>query len=251
MTSSPPTALETALYNGVPGSPPRLAAANSLATAVALSASAGFLDGFAYIGHGHIFASALTGDMVLLGVALTQSSSKALSYVYPLLAYVAGVVAANLLGRPGVRRRLPASLHFVTLLIEIVVLAAIPLLAGVLNDQILVAVITVSTAMQNTSFRNIGTRTYNSVIMTGNLQAFSNALVLGAGSGARAAREQALDLSLVLASFILGAGLGAYLTPRFGDFATLAPALLLLALAAALFWSADSRPVDGSSVSSQ
>ncbi|MDR3461385.1 MAG: YoaK family protein [Beijerinckiaceae bacterium] len=249
MPSSPPIALEPPLGNDFSGSQPRFAAANSLAAAVTLSASAGFLDGFAYVGHGHTFASAMTGDLVLLGIAMTQSSSKALAYVYPLLAYVVGVIAANLLGRPGVRRRLPASLHFVTLLAEIVVLAAIPMLAGTLNDRILVAVITVSTAMQNTSFRNIGTRTYNSIIMTGNLQNFSNALVLGTEPDGQAARGQVLDLGLVIASFVSGATLGAYVTPRFQDFATLVPALLLSSLAAALFWSSDSRPAKGSGAS--
>ncbi|MGD0633574.1 MAG: YoaK family protein [Beijerinckiaceae bacterium] len=251
MTSSPPTAFEPELNQGFPRPRPRFAAANSLAAAVALSASAGFLDGFAYAGHGHTFASAMTGNMVLLGIALTQSGSKALAYVYPLLAYVVGVIAANLLGRPGVRRRLPASLHFITLLAEITVLAIVPFLPGSLDDHILVSVITVSTAMQNTSFRNIGTRTYNSVIMTGNLQSFSNALALGVWPGDRAAREQVLDLGLVIASFVLGAALGAYVTPRFQNFATLVPAILLLALAAALFRSPDSRPMEGSGASSQ
>jgi len=208
---------------------------------MALSVSAGYLDGFTYIGHGHTFASAMTGNMVLLGVNLALSGAAALSYFYPLLAFVFGVIVANLLGRGEVRRHMTLSPHFVTLFVEILVLTGVAFLATGIDDHIIVAVVTVSTAMQNTSFRNIGTRTYNSIIMTGNLQNFSNSLATGVWPGDRAAREQVRDLGAVLLSFIIGAVLGTLATPRFGDRATLAPATLLVVVALALAFSADDR----------
>jgi uncharacterized membrane protein YoaK (UPF0700 family) len=240
MTSSRPTAPEaSADENPLPQ--PRLIAANSFAAASVLSVCAGFLDGFAYIGHGHRFASAMTGNMVLLGIMLTQSLPKALSYAYPLVAYIVGVFIISLLEHPGAKRYLPYALHLMTLLLEIVVLVIIPFLPGAIDDHIVVSVITISTAMQNTSFRNIGTHTYNSVIMTGNLQNFTRTLARGVWTKDRAARAQLRDLGLVITSFILGAGLGAYATPRFMNFSTLVPAVLLLILAVVLFRSSDGR----------
>ena len=217
----------------------RFAVANSLATALALSLSAGYLDGFTFVGHGHTFASAMTGNMVLLGVNIAQTGPKAAAYVYPLLAFIFGVILANLLARPGFRRHSPVSPHSITLLIEIAVLTAVAFLPAGLEDHVVVSVITVSTAMQNTSFRNIGPRTYNSIIMTGNLQVFSNALATGIWPGDKAAREQVRDLGAVLTSFVAGAAFGALATPRFGNHATLAPAGLLVALAIALALSSD------------
>jgi uncharacterized membrane protein YoaK (UPF0700 family) len=234
MTSAPPPVLDPSTRSALPKGRPHPAAANGIAAAGVLSACAGFLDGFAYLGHGHIFASAMTGNMVLLGITLAQSLPKALAYALPLLAYAVGVITVSLLEHPRARRWLPGSLHFMTLVIEIAVLTVIPFLPGNLDDRTLVSLITASTAMQNTSFRNIGTRTYNSTIMTGNLQNFSNALTRSAWAANAAARAQLRDLGFTLTSFICGAVLGAYVTPRFGNFSTLVPALLLLALAAAL-----------------
>ncbi|WP_158806689.1 YoaK family protein [Beijerinckia sp. L45] len=225
------------------GRRPHFTAANSLAVAMALSLSAGYLDGFTFVGHGHSFASAMTGNMVLLGINLAALTPEALGNLYPLIAFVFGVISANLLLRKGVRSHLPFSPHFTTLLIEIAVLAGVAFLPGTVDDHILVAVVTVSTAMQNTSFRNIGTRTYNSVIMTGNLQAFSNSLAVGVWPGEAAAREQVRDLGAILTSFVVGAALGAVATPRFGNHATLAPAALLAVVAVALIFSSDDESV--------
>jgi uncharacterized membrane protein YoaK (UPF0700 family) len=241
--SGEPLATATPAAKTAAAGRPRFTAANSLGTAMALSLSAGYLDGFTFVGHGQSFASAMTGNMVLLGVNLAKLAPDALGNLYPLIAFVFGVISANLLLRDSVRRHLPFSPHFTTLLIEIAVLTGVAFLPGGVDDHILVAVVTVSTAMQNTSFRNIGTRPYNSVIMTGNLQAFSNSLAAGVWPGDGASREQVRNLGAVLTSFILGAALGAVATARFGNLATLAPAGLLAIGAVALIFSSDDDSV--------
>src|SRR6185437_11215017 len=51
--------------DGAPaGAPPE----SSVAVACLLSLSGGFLDAFTYIGHGGVFANAMTGNVVLMGV---------------------------------------------------------------------------------------------------------------------------------------------------------------------------------------
>lgn len=214
-------------------------AANSLATAMALSASAGYLDAFTYIGHGQVFASAMTGNMVLLGINLAALNRDTMGYVYPVLAYVVGVFVAHVMMRERVRRHLFGRPHVVTLLLEIAVLLGVAFWPFQLADKALVSIITVSTSMQNTSFRNIGTRTYNSVIMTGNLQNFSNALAAGVWPFTPARLAEARDLGGVVGSFIGGAVLGALLTPRVGLHAIVPPAGLLAIGAVLLLLSHD------------
>lgn len=217
----------------------RFPAANSLATAMALSVSAGYLDAFTYLGHGHVFASAMTGNLVLLGVSAAALDAKALTYVLPVLAYVAGVILANVMMRKRVRRALFGQPHVVTLLLELVVLFSVAFGPFRLADNVLVPVITISTSMQNTSFRNIGTRTYNSVIMTGNLQNFANLLAAGTWPFTPAKLAEARDLGGVVGSFAAGAALGAVATPHLGLHAVLLPAGLLLIGAILLLLSSD------------
>jgi uncharacterized membrane protein YoaK (UPF0700 family) len=206
----------------------RVPGAKSLPTAMALSASAGYLDAFTYVGHGKVFASAMTGNMVLLGIHIA-SRHDVLTYMIPILAFVVGVMLAHVMLRATVRRVLFERPHVVTLFLEIVVLLVVALAPLHLDDKTLVSAITISTAMQNTTFRNVGARTYNSVIMTGNLQAFSNALAGGLWPWSAATIAEALDLLAVIVSFVSGAALGALLSPSLGLHAVLVPAGVLAA----------------------
>ncbi len=208
--------------------------ADGLACAVVLSLCAGYLDAFTFVGHGHSFASAMTGNMVLLGIGIGHRTPETLGPLVTLLAYAAGAAIAGLVGRPGVRRLLPLPAYFASLLVEVAVLGVVAALPDGFNDHLLVAVVALTTAVQNTTFRTLGARPYNSVIMTGNLQNLAKALVGDAWTGDREARRAARDLLAVIASFVAGAVAGAAATPRFGNLAAAVPAMLLAALAAAL-----------------
>ncbi len=222
------------------GSPARAAAPSppllrpdSLATAVVLSANAGFLDAFAYVGHGHVFASFVTGNMVLLGIYLAGERSIGL-YVLPIVAYVAGVVVAQVLMRERVRHVLRGRSHLAALAVEIATFGAVARLAHNLDDHLLVPLITFTTAVQNTMFRNLGARTYNSAFMTGNLQVLTGAILAGLTPPSAAKLAEARDLGAVILGFTGGAFGGALLTPRFHLDALFAPAALLATLALAL-----------------
>ena len=202
-----------------------------------LSFSAGHLDGFTYTAHGQAFASAMTGNLVLLGISLTGASPTTLAHLFPLLAFLCGVVLADILGRDAVRRHLLVSPHAVTLLFEVAVLTGIAFAPVVLEDRLLVALLTLSAAMQNASFRTVGTSKYNSIVMTGNLQTFSNSVVLGVTSRDRAAWTHVRQLGFVALAFLVGAVSGSLVTPHIGDRATLVPATMLAVVAGVLIAS--------------
>ena len=58
----------------------------------------GFLDAYTYICRGHVFANAQTGNLVLLGVYLTNGDwSKAFHYFMPVLAFVLGILICEMI----------------------------------------------------------------------------------------------------------------------------------------------------------
>jgi uncharacterized membrane protein YoaK (UPF0700 family) len=60
-----------------------------------LATAGGFLDGFTYVGHGHVFANAMTGNVVLLGISFMSGSwDTAFNHLPPILAFLLGISAA-------------------------------------------------------------------------------------------------------------------------------------------------------------
>ncbi len=65
---------------------------------ILLAVVGGFLDAYTYICRGHVFANAQTGNIVLLGVHLTnQNWGKAFYYVLPILAFVLGIFVCEMI----------------------------------------------------------------------------------------------------------------------------------------------------------
>ena len=82
----------------------------SLAVAALLAACGGFLDSFTYLGHGHVFANAMSGNVVLLGVnAASGKWSQSLAHLRPILAFLLGVAVAQCFRLPRFRGRMPAA----------------------------------------------------------------------------------------------------------------------------------------------
>ena len=61
----------------------------------------GFLDAFTFLEKGHVFANAMTGNVVLLGVfTATGNWLQAGGHLLPILAFSVGIVVAEILKRP-------------------------------------------------------------------------------------------------------------------------------------------------------
>jgi uncharacterized membrane protein YoaK (UPF0700 family) len=65
--------------------------------AAALCLIAGFVDAIGYFDLGHVFTANMTGNTVLLGVALVKADGIALTYAATIAAFCFGVVAATVL----------------------------------------------------------------------------------------------------------------------------------------------------------
>lgn len=200
----------------------------TLEVAALLTVSGGFLDAFTWVGHGHVFANAMTGNVVLLGVFATAGNwPQAWRHLPPIVAFICGVLTARLIGHRSPRPllRYPG---LASLLVEIVFLCGAAWLPASFSDLPLVLGLSFVAALQNSSFPRIGDRAYNSVMTTGNLRNFADGLYLLFQAEQRhAGLQQAKIFGVICLHFLLGAIVGAASTPRLGNLALLIPALLL------------------------
>src|SRR5580658_2571934 len=70
----------------------------TLGISASLASAGGFLDGFTYVGHGHVFANAMTGNVVLLGInCLSGSWRTAFKHLPAILAFLVGVSVSQVM----------------------------------------------------------------------------------------------------------------------------------------------------------
>ena len=185
--------------------------AGSFFFAILLALTGGSLDAFIYLNHGHVFAAAMTGNGVLLGVAfLHHDYAQALRHLLPIFGFVTGIFLANLLDRT-------LKHHAVTvgLVCEILALFIASFLPSRFPDVAFVPIIAIFAAYQVTSFRKTDSYSYNSTFMTGNLRTAVDGLYDALAPGTRkAGLRKFRELSCIVIAFLIGAVAGAILSPR-------------------------------------
>ena len=121
----------------------------ALISGLLLTYVGGFLDGYTYLGRGHVFANAQTGNMALLGISLFRGDGmQVLHYLLPISAFALGSLLTKQLERTTFSKRLVSA-------IEILILAFVALAGSGLADQYANMLISFVCAMQVTAFRQI------------------------------------------------------------------------------------------------
>jgi uncharacterized membrane protein YoaK (UPF0700 family) len=192
---------------------------NALTNALLLAATGGLLDAVVYLNHGHVFANAMTGNVIFLGIALLgRDWGGIVPYLVPLVGFFAGVTASK-----HVRVRLDGqSLLLLGLTFEALALFALGWLPKSFPHMAFTAIIGFVSAFQVASYRRVERFSYNSTFLTGNLrdvaEGFYDAISRNSTSESREkGLAQSLDLGLICACFLAGAVLGAWVAPRFGN----------------------------------
>ena len=212
-------------------SPEPLAPRNQLAAALLYTTVGGYLDANAYLAHGHVFACAQTGNVVLLAVHLSEGDwTQAVRHIPPIATFTLGVLAVTLTNR---RWNLsPRHLRLWSAALEIAVLGLVVVLCGRLPDALVVPMISFASAVQITSFRTVERWAFNSTMTTGNLRDAAIALGLWLTKDqAEENRAKSLALGGVCVAFLTGALLGGFGTRHLGTGALL-PCLALVAVGA-------------------
>lgn len=188
---------------------------DSLRLGTVLTLAGGLQDAYSYNCRGQVFANAQTGNIVLLGQSLAGGQwAVALHYVFPLLAFLAGVYASEWVRHLGRHSR---TLHWrqTVLLVEIALLIAAGFLPQAMNP-LANALMSFACAMQVDSFRKFRGVPCATTMCIGNMRSGTEALCVYFHTHDREVLHKALTYFGVIGVFAAGAGLGALLTARFG-----------------------------------
>lgn len=201
---------------------------------ILLALSGGLMDAYSYLFRDHVFANAQTGNILLLGVNLSQGNwGTALAYACPVLAFSCGIALAAALrhwsGRSG-------AVHWRQLgvLFEAAVLFAAAWFPQSLNPAAN-ALISLACGVQVESFRKIEGSSVATTMCIGNLRLAIHSAVEHAFTGENSDRKSMLVAAGIILAFTAGAVAGSVLIRRFGAFAIWASTAILLICAALMF----------------
>lgn len=195
-----------------------------------LALAGGSLDCYTYLNRGQVFATAETGNLVMMGARLAQGQwAQTLHYLPPILAFAAGVLATELLRTALEQRKPPFDWRKCILLLECAVVASVALLPLGRWDLLANGLISFTSAMQVESFRVIAGCGCATTMCTGNLRAGTEHLLRRLARKDRAAGQKAATYYALILSFVAGAVLSGCLSPLLGQHTALLPCLLLLA----------------------
>jgi uncharacterized membrane protein YoaK (UPF0700 family) len=188
-----------------------LRVADSLIPAMLLAVTGGGLDAFVFLNHGHVFAAAMTGNFVFLGIALlAHNRHEVILHTLPLITFACGIFASNFL-----TNHLKHHAVIVGLICEILVFFIASWLPGSFPESLFIMTIAFAGAYQVGSFRTAGTYAYNSTFMTGNIRSAVDGLYQAFNPATReSGLRQCRALSLIILSFMIGTFAGAVLAPR-------------------------------------
>lgn len=213
----------------------------SIELGVILALVGGFMDVYSYMGRDGVFANAQTGNILLVGVHLSEGDpSLAMRYLLPVLCFSLGIMACDL-----VHERFSSVIHWrqVTVIVEAAILFVVSFMS---SDYNLPANCLTSLAcgMQVESFRKIHGRGVATTMCIGNLRsALQNVddYVITHKSGFLV---NGLLYFGVIIVFVCGAVLGNWCLERFGLAAIRFCSILLLAAFFMMFSDRERRSSD-------
>ena len=171
-----------------------------------LAVVGGFLDAYTYLCRGRVFANAQTGNIVLLGVNLTEQNwNRTFYYLMPIFAFVLGILYVK---SYQTYFKWKKKLHWrqLIVLIEIFCLIVAGFLPSSAFDAPVNIMISFVCALQVEAFRKMNGNTYATTMCTGNLRSASQQLYLYITTRQKSYLHNCLQYYNVILFFILGAG---------------------------------------------
>jgi uncharacterized membrane protein YoaK (UPF0700 family) len=148
---------------------------SALAASGLATTAGGAMDAWVYLAHGHVLANAQSGNVVLMSIALAgEDVARAATHLPSLVAFVTGLLASRLSAPLLKRKRLNS--RNVRLGVECVMLVALGLSADDMPDWTITACVGFIAGVQITSLSHIGSWSFHTGMMTGNLRAGVSAL---------------------------------------------------------------------------
>lgn len=180
-----------------------------------LTLSGGLQDAYSFFLRGEVFANAQTGNIVLMSVYFLRGNpGRALRYLFPVLAFAAGIAVAEVLKT---RFRFSRKLHWRQLiaLVEIGLLAVVAFIPHRF-DMLANILVSFSCAMQVQTFRKINGYSFASTMCIGNLRSGMESLTRFFIQREPESLKKAAHYFGIILCFAAGAGLGGALAGVFG-----------------------------------
>ena len=185
--------------------------AERLTAGCLLSCIGGFLDIYTYLQRGEVFANAVTGNLVLLGLAVARLQwGSALKYLIAIVAYALGVGLAEIIKNRAVPIKKLSWQQFI-LIVECCCLLPVPFIPCGDGDFIVTSLIALVCALQVQTFRKVRGLPFASTMCTGNLRSGMESLANGFLHKEREEFNKAWHYGVIILCFILGAVAGAVL----------------------------------------
>lgn len=178
----------------------------SIEVSMLLTFIGGFLEIYSFLLKGHVFATTITGNIVLMLFNLYDKNfSIIIKYIFPILGFCIGVVLSMIARKKLSQKKLHWRIYVV--LFEMILIVLIYLLR---SDKIYIldiCLISMLSAIQIQTFMKIKKKIYMSTMCTGNTRKFIQHLV-------NKDYEGAIIYGLVISSFGAGVVCGGYLIHR-------------------------------------
>ena len=211
-------------------------ASESYLVGVLLAIAGGYLDVYTYVCRGGVFANAQTGNIVLLGINVADGNWEKLSgYTWPILAFMAGILVAELVKR---EFRHETVIHWrqIVLVLEFAVLWTIAFIPSGAHDEAVNVAVSFVCSMQVESFRTFhGSSAYATTMCTGNLRSATEQFFKYNVTKDKQAIKKSLQYYGIILFFILGAIVGTVITRIFMEKSALVACVLLLAVIVIMF----------------
>jgi uncharacterized membrane protein YoaK (UPF0700 family) len=188
----------------------------------------GFLDAYTYLTRGGVFANAQTGNMVLMGLDVSQGDfTKAAYHFVPIFAFYLGVLVSELIKKFFNDRQLLEWQQVI-----IIAETGLLFLAGFASQQVPNAIVNVTISficsMQVNSFRRTKGMPYATTMCTGNLRSAAEHFFLFLTAKDQSAGAKCGRYLFIILMFCTGAALGGILAGLWGNRAIWLCCLLLL-----------------------
>lgn len=201
---------------------------NSIYFGILLTVIGGFLDAYAFVTRGGVFANVQTGNFVLFGINLIQGKiNQALIHIPPIIAFMLGVVVTEILKRRK-KLRVAGISGKTIILLEMLFFTIIGLLPSTVSNIAVTIILSFAASLQYSYFRKISNLAYSNTMVTGDLFTATKSIYYAISTGDKEAAIRFLKFMIIIASFVIGVLIGALLIQLVGNKSIWFVSILLL-----------------------
>ncbi|MBU5335008.1 YoaK family protein [Intestinibacter bartlettii] len=208
----------------------------SFRLAALLALVGGFLDAYTYICRGEVFANAQTGNIVLVGLSLSEYDLKGVIYHFvPVIAFILGVIITEM-----IKRRIKPKktfIHWRQIVIgaEIIILTLMAFIPMGKYDVIVNISISFICAMQVEAFRKVNGTALSTTMCTGNLRTATEQIYRFIVEKDKSKMNISVQAYGIVIFFIIGASMGGILTKMYLEKAILVASAILFVVFVSMF----------------